>query len=61
MLLCFPQCFSIHHIELYMMSILAKIASDQCRQTIIAVLILKKLRGKFLVEKCASRPQVINF
>jgi D-arabinose 5-phosphate isomerase GutQ len=58
-LLRFPESSSIDNIKLDMMPVKSKIAADQGCQTIVALLILKKLRREFLIQQCTSSPEVV--
>ena len=61
MFLCIPECSCINDIELDVMTIHTEITPYQCRQAIIAVLILEKLWCKFLVQKSAPCAEMVNF
>ena len=60
-LLGITQGIGIYHIELYVMAVKAEIAADECSELVIAVFVLKKLRGELLVQEGAACPQVVNF
>ena len=60
MFLCLPQCLCTYNIELDMVSVEAEVAPYKSSEFTVALLIFEELRGELLVEKCASRFQVIN-